>query len=72
MNKNISSTLGVCVENDLLKYYSESLTVSNCSSYSWDDSSKSLTCKKCLNGFFLFEKKDAADNKSLKQCLTWS
>lgn len=72
LNKNVDSVHGVCVEDDLLKYYSSSLTIPNCVSYSWDNTNKELKCQKCADQYFLFEATNYNDSTSYKKCLTWS
>lgn len=55
INKDVATTHGVCVETDLLNYYTSSTIISNCMQLSWDNTNSNYTCTKCNPGYFLHD-----------------
>lgn len=72
MNKDVASTHGVCVENDLLSYYTSALLIPNCISLTWDNTNSVYTCNKCNAGYYLLDYNGNANDKkkcySFKEC----
>lgn len=52
LNDDIATNNGVCLESDLLKYYSSTKMIDNCIIYNY--SNDNFTCNKCAENYYLY------------------